>query len=67
MNRRGPHDIHRGRCPVTGKIRYRDELAGLIALADCQTQPGHGRRERRAYHCEHCRGWHLTSHGRSPW
>ncbi|MFI8962091.1 hypothetical protein ACIGO8_08240 [Streptomyces sp. NPDC053493] len=44
----------------TGKARYRDEVAAKLALARIDT--GHGnRRERRAYRCPHCRGWHLTS------
>jgi hypothetical protein len=44
------------------KIRYRDRVAALLALAS--TGRRHERRhkeEKRAYHCPACRGWHLTS------
>ena len=45
------------------KIRYRDRLAALLALARTQnTADAAGtRHERRAYQCPACRGWHLTS------
>lgn len=46
------------------KIRYRDRVAALLALSRTGQ---HGERrpkeERRAYYCQQCRGWHLTSHG----
>lgn len=46
-------------CP-TGKWRYRDRIAALLALAGIDnTNPK--RREQRAYRCPNCRGWHLTS------
>lgn len=48
-----------GRCR-TGKERYRDRVAALLALAWLDnTDPK--RRECRAYRCDLCRGWHLTS------
>lgn len=43
---------------ATGKLRYPDKLAAKIVLAKAQRQD-HG--ELRAYRCEFCRGWHLTS------
>lgn len=46
-------------CP-TGKHRYRDNIAARLALAGIdRTAPK--RREKRAYRCPRCRGWHLTS------
>jgi hypothetical protein len=44
------------------KIRYRDRIAALLALAS--TGRADQRREKnevRAYRCPDCRGWHLTS------
>lgn len=43
---------------TTKKFRYRDKLGAKIALAKAQGKD-HG--ESRAYRCEFCRGWHLTS------
>lgn len=49
----------RPRC-ITGKFRYRDRIAAQLALATIDdTDPK--RREKRAYRCPLCRGWHLTS------
>lgn len=50
------------RC-LTGKWRYRDRIAVLLALATVDTTKPK-RREKRAYRCPHCRGWHLTSQRR---
>lgn len=49
-------------CP-SGKIRYRDRVGALLALAAAQRKDGPGRPkiEKRAYPCPDCRGWHLTS------
>ncbi|MFC8273788.1 hypothetical protein ACFUJR_14945 [Streptomyces sp. NPDC057271] len=55
MTGRSPHTT----C-ISGKARYRDELAAKLALA--RIDVGHGNRhECRAYRCPACRGWHLTS------
>lgn len=43
------------------KIRYRDRLGALMALASTQRARSSGREERRAYRCPDCKGWHLTS------
>lgn len=45
-------------CP-SKKRRYRDHLAAKLALA--MMRGGEKRRERRAYRCPDCAGWHLTS------
>lgn len=48
-----------GTCP-TGKLRYRDRVAALLALGRIDDiDPRRG--EKRAYRCPRCRGWHLTS------
>jgi len=52
------------------KIRYRDQKEGLDALHKIQAKRSRSlaeednftnRREIRAYACDYCRGWHLTS------
>lgn len=51
-------------CPTTGKVCYEDEgdaEVGLL-LADSARRGGERRRkEKRAYECERCGYWHLTS------
>lgn len=49
-----------GVCP-TGKRRYRDRIAALLALADTTRSDSERRNEVRAYHCPDCQGWHLSS------
>lgn len=46
-------------CP-TGKLRYRDQIGAKFALARIDDADPK-RREKRAYRCPSCRGWHLTS------
>lgn len=61
---RGP-----GRCPTTGKRRYRDKRESVIFLHRAQTarrwadQDGTDtrRNEKRVYECPACHGWHATS------
>lgn len=43
------------------KVRYRDRIAALMALATLRHQDKAGHIETRAYRCRYCRGWHLTS------
>lgn len=45
------------------KVRYRDRLAALLALASTGSAKHTARPkyEKRAYPCPTCRGWHLTS------
>lgn len=52
-------------CP-TGKQRYRDRIAALLALSKISGETNRVRIERRAYRCEKCRGWHLTSQPYHP-
>lgn len=40
------------------KVRYRTQLDAKIVLARLTWKD---RDERRAYPCQRCRGWHLTS------
>lgn len=43
----------------TGKVRYRDRIAGALALIRTRDVGAV-----RIYRCEHCRGWHTTSQTR---
>jgi hypothetical protein len=47
------------------KIRYRTAAGARLALwgiwVDRYLRGRRHRRERRAYACPHCQGWHLTS------
>jgi hypothetical protein len=47
----------------TGKVRYRDRVAALVALAQVRRtdSPNRPKQEVRAYRCPLCRGWHLTA------
>ena len=50
------------KCPATGKVKYRDRVAALLALSS--TARKDNRRDKdavRVYLCPRCRGWHLTS------
>lgn len=53
-------------CP-SGKLRYRDRVDALIALSRASEKASRyrhqheKRRESRAYLCDRCKGWHLTS------
>ena len=51
------------RCPKTGKARYRDHASANIAITTIALRNDDERRKRpvRAYYCESCKGWHLTS------
>lgn len=52
-------------CP-SRKIRYRDEIGARIALGLIkQKRERRAKRERSAYHCPLCAGWHLTSQGKT--
>ena len=58
-----------GRCPYTGKIRYKDDQAAKAALRRIQSaaqiefeMAGHSNRhEKRWFDCAKCSGKHLTS------
>jgi hypothetical protein len=52
------------RCPATGKVKHRDEIAAKIALGIVAAYPLRERKEQRAYSCPFCKGWHLTSQER---
>lgn len=53
------------RCDLQGKVRYRYRKDALEALLNIQIGVSfkyiEGHAERRAYKCESCNGWHLTS------
>lgn len=48
-----------------GKRRFRDKLSAKMALVDIGRKDRIQARERRAYKCPLCFGWHLTSQQRS--
>lgn len=50
------------KCP-TGKIIFRDKGSALyeLALLKARRDPTRPKREKRAYRCEYCKGWHLTA------
>lgn len=53
-------------CP-SGKIRYRDKLAAMIALSNIERRSkrrggkGRPKHEKTAYRCKECNGFHLSS------
>lgn len=53
------------KCSMNGKVRYRYRKDALEALLNIRIVSSlknlDGRNERRAYKCESCNGWHLTS------
>lgn len=51
---------------ATRKRRFRDRIAAQLALAESKTRRSSHREETRAYCCERCRGWHLTSQPYEP-
>jgi len=56
-------------CKETGKIRFKDHHDAMLALEDARAKAAWAethdlptsRHETRAYKCDLCRGWHLTS------
>lgn len=67
INRKGRRN--HALCPTTGKRRFRDRHDAGLELRRLSHQRSsldaqsivHGIRVVRAYRCEHCAGWHLTS------
>jgi hypothetical protein len=43
------------------KVRYRDRIGAMLALANTQQKRSSKRAESRVYRCRACKGWHLTS------
>jgi hypothetical protein len=54
-------------CAATNKVRFPDHRAAVVALQQAavrrqwQGDDESRRRECRSYHCNACKGWHLTS------
>lgn len=42
------------------KIKYRDKIAAMFALATCKHATKGKRQEIRVYYCPKCHMWHLT-------
>jgi hypothetical protein len=54
--------VHLPRCRHTGKRSYPSRKAADVVLSRIWRRCKPGRRmENRAYHCNQCSGWHLTS------
>lgn len=57
----------RRKCSTTGKDRFPSSMEANLAIADVQLNAKHHRKGKyreeptRAYCCEFCRGWHMTS------
>lgn len=51
-----------GKCPYTGKVRWKDHESAARAMATIRSENPTGRQlPVRAYQCvPGCRGWHLT-------
>ncbi len=46
----------------TDKVRYRDEIAAMMAITNIgEHGRDTGKSPVRPYRCPHCKGWHLTS------
>lgn len=55
------------RAPYCRKVRYRDRVGALTALAKLERQDKPDHTEQRPYRCPTCRGWHLTSLPQVDW
>lgn len=53
-----PKKVHPGH---TGKRRFPDEISAKLAMAGIQRRSSRPRVPQRAYRCDVCKGWHLTS------
>lgn len=42
------------------KIKYKDKIASMFALATCKHATKGKRQEIRVYYCSKCHMWHLT-------
>lgn len=50
-----------------GKRRFRDHAEAIRSLRTIRTKGApRNRMPSRAYYCDHCKGWHLTSQGGRP-
>jgi hypothetical protein len=43
------------------KIKYKDKISAMFALASCKHSKKGKRQERRIYYCNICKCYHLTS------
>ena len=46
---------------MCNKIKYKDKISAMLALASCKHSRKGKRREHRIYYCEICKCYHLTS------
>ena len=43
------------------KIKYKDKISAMFALASCKHEKKGNRQEQRIYYCNICKCYHLTS------
>ncbi len=55
-----------GRCPKTGKVRFRDELSAKTSMSHVAEMSDRERVPVRVYQCEFCLDWHMTSREERP-
>lgn len=51
----------KGRCPIDGKVTYRDELSARRAMRNVKNHFNPEKSPQRVYFCDDAHGWHLTS------
>ncbi len=59
----------RGKCWRTRKARFPDEASAQSFINRINSGPGLfllGWAMKRAYQCEHCKGWHITKQEKKP-
>ena len=64
MKGRPTHGRHS--CPTIGKVRFREHRDATQALRAFHDYPPAAHVPRRAYECDLCNGWHLTSQVATP-
>lgn len=58
---RSPRSVSKDRSCISGKMRYRSKPEAIRALHLIQNSSRADKIPQRAYECEACKGWHLTS------
>lgn len=51
----------RKHCPASGKVRFRDEVAAKLAMAEINRLGNSAKAISRVYRCPQCAGFHMTS------
>jgi hypothetical protein len=74
LDKRRNRHVNLQKCPVSGKVRFRDKREAVRALYASHNARQRaveyavesGRRECRTYYCDGCKGWHTTSQENRP-